>query len=101
MERQPPVLIGMKLSANRCRSGKIYPIGIGKSCVASILPTLTRVERLPPFARSTLPGGVMVARVTLDHLVQVRVLTGQLNTSHNSSMSCGLFNFMWSKNLVR
>lgn len=28
---------------------------------------------------SVLPGSVMVARVTLDHLVQVRILTGQLS----------------------
>ena len=27
---------------------------------------------------ATLPGGVMVARVTLDHLVKVRILSGQL-----------------------
>lgn len=33
---------------------------------------------LGPFGPATLPDGVTVARVTLDHLVQVRILVGQL-----------------------
>ena len=60
----------------------MYPIGIGKSRVASILPhRLAFPIRLVVASVTTaisLPDGVTVARVTLTHLVEVRILVGQL-----------------------
>ena len=38
---------------------------------------LSRSPSLTQFDAAPLPGGVMVARVTLDHLVKVRILSGQ------------------------
>ena len=67
---------------------KNYSFGIGKTEGASILRTLPRPEprksqlwldRMPgPLGWARLPDGVTVARVTLNHLVQVQILVGQL-----------------------
>lgn len=39
-------------------------------------------------SRSTLPGGVTVARVTLTHLVKVRILSGQFSTTPIENTTC-------------
>ena len=65
------------ISSKGLRRKKV-PIGIGKSCPTSILPTSSASRRRVSALEVTLPGSVMVARVTLNHLVKVRILSGQL-----------------------
>jgi hypothetical protein len=95
-----PVKVGLSpwLARERFRKLVVNPVAtrIGEKCTQSELANLawrvyflsaspfrskllTRARRrLRPLPVNPLPGGVMVARVTLDHLVEVRILAGQL-----------------------
>ena len=46
-------------------------------CSPRCIPSLTPAARDPAYCTFTLPGGVMVAQVTLTHLVMVRIHAGQ------------------------
>lgn|GEM_PF-1375339 len=58
----------------------------------NLLAALGLLRNIPP-RTEILPGGVTVARVTLDHLVQVQILAGQFENARCPKRIASVFVF--------